>query len=152
MERTAAEIREQYGISVKVLVTLGGRISEILQTAKRIGAGLIVMGTEGADSVSNLFSGSNSHLVVSKSEIPVLTIRNNYQNEGYKSILLPIDLSEHTRQKVNVAVQIAKMHSAKIHVLGLISNGQEEKFDGRTESTLLFLYKGHNGCEANFYR
>jgi len=125
MEDTAQRIRNQYDIPVKVLVTVGGRISEIMNVAEKRKIGLIVMGTEGSDSVSNLFSGSNSHRVVSKSEIPVMTIRTDFKKEGYTTILLPIDLSEHTRQKVNVAIQIAKMHTAKIQLLGLLSQSQE---------------------------
>lgn len=119
IESTAKEIRNKYSIPVKVIIGLGGRISEIIKIAEKKQVGLIVMGTNGSDSVSSLFSGSNSHRVVSKSQIPVLTIRNDSKKSHFSNILLPIDLSEHTRQKVNVAIQVAKMNAAKIHLLGV---------------------------------
>ena len=129
MEDSAEEIRNKYGVPVKVLVGVGGKIHEILKIAEKKNVGLIVMGTQGSESVSNLFSGSNSHKVVSKSQIPVLTVRTVSKKDGYATILLPIDLSEHTRQKVNVAIQLAKIYSSKIHLIGLFgSNEADHKF------------------------
>lgn len=126
METTAEEIRTKYGVPVKVLVGVGGKIHEIIKIAEKKDVGLIVMGTQGSESVSNLFSGSNSHKVVSKSQIPVLTVRKVSKKDGYSTILLPIDLSEHTRQKVNVAIQLAKIYSSKIHLLGLIGSNESD--------------------------
>ncbi len=120
MDLTASEVREKYGIAVKVLVDIGRRIPGILSVAEKNSVGLIVMGTEGSDSVSNLFSGSNSYKVVSRSEIPVITVRAESQKEGYAGILVPVDLSEHTRQKVVMAIQMARLFGSKIHLLGLL--------------------------------
>lgn len=121
MESTAKEIREEYNIPVKVLVDMGRRISGIIRTCEKNQIGLIVMGTEGSESVSNLFSGSNSHKVVSRSEIPVITVRSDSQRDGYANILVPVDLSEHTRQKMIVAIQLAKAFNSKIHLVGLLT-------------------------------
>ncbi len=119
MENTAEEIRQKYRIPVKVLVDVGRHIPGILKICERNQVGLIVMGTEGADSVSNLFSGSNSHQVVSRSHIPVITVRAESPRHGYANILVPVDLSEHTRQKMIAAIQLARTFSSKIHLVGL---------------------------------
>lgn len=135
IEDTAEGIRKKYLISVKIIIGLGSRISEIIKTAEKKQVGLIVMGTQGSDSASSLFSGSNSHRVVSKSLIPVMTVRNDNKKSRFANILLPIDLSEHTRQKVNVAIQVAKMHGAKIHLLGILSS-IDESDKGKLESIM----------------
>lgn len=127
LEQTADEIRKKYSIPVKVIIGIGSRISEIVKIAEKKQVGLIVMGTRGSESASNLFSGSNSHKVVSKSPIPVMTVRNDGEKSQFSNILLPIDLSEHTRQKVVFAIQVAKMHSAKIHLLGMIGSSDESE-------------------------
>lgn len=125
MENTAKEIRDEFGIPVKVLVGIGRRVSGIISACEKNQAGLIVMGTEGSESVSNLFSGSNSQKVVSRSEIPVITVRSESKRDGYPNILVPVDLSEHTRQKMIVAIQLAKAFRSKIHLLGLLRKADQ---------------------------
>ena len=140
LEKTANEIREKYSIPVKVIIGVGNRISEIINVAEKKRVGLIVMGTRGSESASNLFSGSNSHKVVSRSQIPVMTVRNENRKAKFSNILLPIDLSEHTRQKVNVAIQVAKMHAAKIHLLGMLGSGDASDF-GKLSSIMYQVKK-----------
>lgn len=134
IEMTAKEVREEYKIPVKVLVDIGKKISGILSVCEKNQVGLIVMGTEGSDSVSNLFSGSNSHKVVSRSTIPVITVRSETRREGYANILVPIDLSEHTRQKIVMAIQLAKFFDSKLHLLAILN--KEDK-DARNKLNLI---------------
>lgn len=126
MEETADEVRKEYNIPVKVLVKTGGHLSGISKFCEKTHVGLIVMGTEGFESVSNLLSGSNSHKVVSKSTLPVITVRSESHIAGYSHILVPIDLSEHTRQKMIIAIQVAKLFDAKIDLLGLSVKGDAD--------------------------
>jgi nucleotide-binding universal stress UspA family protein len=120
MEAVAAQIRSDYGIDVSCRVTEGNIISEIVSEAESWGAGLIVMGTEGDESVSNLFLGNNSNRVLHKSSIPVMTVRSLSPKVGYSKILLPIDFTAHSRQKVNAAFQVAKMFAAQVEAVGIL--------------------------------
>ncbi|HXU28429.1 MAG TPA: universal stress protein, partial [Bacteroidia bacterium] len=91
--------------------------------------GTIVMGTQGGDSSNDLFLGSNSYRLLTKSPVPVMTVRTISPKVGYKNIVLPIDLSEHSRQKVNLAIQLATKFGAHLHLLGLLSkNDTDHKF------------------------
>ena len=90
---------------------------------------LIVMGTQGKDSKSDLFLGSNAYRLVTKAPMPVMTIKNLVNKKGYQNILLPIDLSDHSRQKVNYALSMAKAFNAKITILGLYDENEKgDKF------------------------
>jgi nucleotide-binding universal stress UspA family protein len=126
IEDTAHDIRTEFKIPVNVSVGTGARISTISKTINKKRIGLIVMGTEGSESASSVFRGSNSHRVVSRSEIPVLTVRTDSKKIDYSNILLPVDLSEHTRQKVVVAIQVAKSFGGKIHLLGILNKSDKE--------------------------
>jgi nucleotide-binding universal stress UspA family protein len=121
----AAEIQHEYSIPVHALITNGKCAKTIVLTAEKIGAGLIVMGTRGADSTSSLFFGSNALRVISRSDIPVITVRTATDKLGYSRILMPINSSEHSRQKVNSALQMAKIFAASVEVLGILSPDEE---------------------------
>lgn len=128
LDRLAEKIKAEYKIAVKAIVSVGNVTSEIVTIAEDSNVGLIVMGTHGSDSPNDfLFLGSNAYRTLTKTSIPVLTVRSNTKKKGYGTILLPIDLSEHSRQKVNVALQLAAKFNSHIHVLGLFTNNEDDK-------------------------
>jgi len=120
MEKLSKKIRKEYEITVMPIVALGNITDEIVSIAEKNNVGLIIMGTHGSDSTNSLFLGSNSYRVLIKSQIPVMTVRTDAPKEGYADILLPIDSSAHSRQKVNSAIKIADSFGARLHVLGLL--------------------------------
>src|SRR5438309_4961169 len=107
LEELAEEIRKNDGLQVTTIVSSGNVTSEITNIAEEYKAGLIIMGTQGADSHNDLFLGSNSYKVLTKSLVPVMTVRREALKQGYPEILLPIDSSEHSRQKVKATLQLA---------------------------------------------
>jgi nucleotide-binding universal stress UspA family protein len=127
LKEIAREIQQRYRVQTKVLIGEGNHVKEIIKSAERKHTGLIVMGTQGENSRSSLFYGSNSHRVVSKSAIPVLTVRAEATEDGYTNVLVPIDLSDYTRQKMLIAIQVAKQFSARIHLLGLLERNTDKE-------------------------
>jgi nucleotide-binding universal stress UspA family protein len=125
----AKKIKKEYNIPVIPMLSMGNIASEITKTAEDYKAGMIIMGTHGGDSASDLFLGSNAYRVLTKSSIPVMTVRTMPLKGSYENILLPIDLSEHSRQKVTFAMQLAATCNAHVHAIGLLAkNDQEHKF------------------------
>lgn len=129
LEAVCVKVRKDYGIKAKPLVSTGNITSEIVSMCEENKIDLVVMGTQGSNSKSDLFLGSNAYRLITKSEIPVMTVKEMSAKKGYSNILLPIDLSENTRQKVDYAVSMAKAFKAKITVLGLYDeNEKDHKF------------------------
>jgi nucleotide-binding universal stress UspA family protein len=127
--KLADSISKEYGIPVAPLVSLGSVPSEIVKIAEEHKVGIIIMGTQGGDSTNDLFLGSNSYRLLTKSSVPVMTVRTISPKLGYKNILLAMDLSEHSRQKVNFAIQLAAKYGAHLLVLGLLAeNDTQHKF------------------------
>ncbi len=114
-----ADIRTKHGITPEVYVSTGNIDAEIIDFSKNKKIDLIVMGTHGISGYKEMFIGSNSQRVVTQSEIPVLTMQKDTGNIGFQNILLPVDNSIHSREKVNLATAIARQFGAKIHILGL---------------------------------
>ena len=98
-----------------------GRVySEIANQAKYNDADLIIAGTHGTSGFEKMWMGSNAFRIVTYAPCPVITIRYGFNfNKKLEKIILPIDSSMDTRQKVPFTCKIAKYFDAEIHVLGL---------------------------------
>lgn len=126
LQTVANKIQKQFGCKIITKVSSGNVATEIMNISDDIDADLIIMGTKGKDSSSDLFLGSNAYRVITKSEIPVMTITKELAKKEIETILLPVDLSEHTRQKVNYAVEFAKTFKSKIVALAIYSEHEKE--------------------------
>lgn len=96
---------------------------EIANQAKANNAKLVIAGTHGVTGYEEFWIGSNAYRIVSYAPCPVITVRYDFDmnNEGIKSIVLPIDNTLDTRQKVAFTVETAKAFGADIHILALYS-------------------------------
>lgn len=130
LNELAGSVSKEYGVSVNTIVSLGNPTKEIINTAKDIKADLVVMGTHGYSPLEELVIGSNTLKVITKSSCPVMTMSEKAKKLGYSNILMPIDTSGHSRQKVNYAVELAKAFSAHLHVVGLLGSNDENEGAG----------------------
>jgi nucleotide-binding universal stress UspA family protein len=125
----AARIQKEYAVKTIPVFSTGNITTEIANLTDEFEADLIIMGTQGSDSKNEGFLGSNTYRTINKCSVPVLTVSSNPSKKGFETILLPIDLSAHTRQKVTSAIQMAKLFTSHIHVLGLYNDSEEvDKF------------------------
>lgn len=122
----ADKLKQEYGITSKLIVKTGNIVSELLSISESKKIDLVIMGTRGKDSNSDLFFGSNAYRLISKSTVPVMTVTKAPKQKGISSILLPIDLTQHSRQKINYAIDMAKLYSAKIVAIGLYDDEEKE--------------------------
>lgn len=90
---------------------------EICNQAKYDDSDLIVMGTHGVSGFESLWMGSNAYRVVSHAPCPVLSLRNDFNKKDFKKIVLPLDTTNETRQKVPLVTEIAKSFDAEILVV-----------------------------------
>lgn len=135
MEEEAQKIRKQYGLNVIPIVTRGRVVTEIIETAKNKKIDLIVMGTHGAKGFEEFFIGSNAHRTVTVSPCPVITIQTQAQKKGFTKIVAPFDNTLHSRQKVDYLILLAKQYGAFVHILGLMTEDDDEnKFMIKIES------------------
>jgi nucleotide-binding universal stress UspA family protein len=130
LDKLANEIKKKYGVKVSSLVSDGTIASEIVAIGKDSKAGIVVMGTHGKDSQNDFFMGSNAYRVLTRSKVPVMTVQKGAEKSGFSKIILPIDMSAHSRQKVDSAIYLAEKFGAKIHVVGLLH--ADEKNDHYT--------------------
>lgn len=103
---------------IEVLFKKGKVYQEITKTARQIGADLIFAGTHGVSGFEQYWIGSNAYRIVTQAPCPVVTIRSDFTfKETIKNILLPLDSSLETRQKLPFACEIGLLFDAMIHLL-----------------------------------
>lgn len=99
---------------------------EVVNQAKYDEAVLIVSSTHGASGFEEFFIGSNAYKIVSSSECPVLTIRKGTNCNTISTIVLPIDRSRDSRQKVPFTATMAELFNSTIHIVGVADDFVKE--------------------------
>lgn len=112
----AKEIKTKHKVVTDHLVREGSIFSEIADVADEIGANIIVLGTHGKIGVQHLV-GSYALKVVTSSPVPVIVVQNKPFDAGYMNIVLPLDDTLQSKQKVKWATYIAKQFKAQIHII-----------------------------------
>jgi len=120
------ELQGKYAKSLKYgkldFKTRKGKVYiEIAQQAKSINADLIIAGTHGVSGFEEFWIGSNAYRIVTNAPCPLITLRHDCKGCDINKIVIPIDSSQETRQKIPIASQIAQMFNSEIHVLSLYS-------------------------------
>jgi nucleotide-binding universal stress UspA family protein len=123
MSEMEASLRTRTQINLSTAVLNGNMPEQITDFAVKHHFDLVIMGTHGSSGYKELFLGSNAQRVVTLSKIPVLTLRRN--GPSFEQILLPIDNAMHSREKVKIAVQIAKLYKSKVHIIGLPDSDEQ---------------------------
>lgn len=116
----STRVQAETGLPVTTILEKGRVYSKILETAGRIQAQCIVMGTHSqpelpGDTVGVM--GANSSRVLRSTKCPVITINARHHYDGCRNILLPLDLTTESRQKVMWGIRIAKIYGAGINVV-----------------------------------
>ena len=98
----------------------GAKVCDALNDeAENWRAELIVLGTQGKLGLK-LFSHSLAFGVIERSNIPVITVRDGAQiPTEVKRVLIPIDDTLETRQKVPFTARMARLFGAEIHMLAI---------------------------------
>lgn len=93
-------------------------VEKTIAVARKIKAGLIVMGTHGTAGLQKFLFGSNTSNMVSKSPIPVLAIPEGYRFRPIKTLLFASDL-ENFKVELKKVTAFAKDISAAVKILHL---------------------------------
>ena len=100
---------------------------EICKAAEEIDAFMIVIGTHGSAGFEEFWIGSNANRIVASSKLPILTIRGGVDiHTELKRIVLPLDSTICTREKLPFTALLAKYFHSEIHLLGLYTTQSDD--------------------------
>lgn len=123
LDEVIAKIKDKT-VVVHKKIAFGKIYQSIIDVANQIKARLIVMGTTGASRFGNIL-GTNTSRVTRAAKCPVITMRDKSRVFKYKNILLPLDFTKETRQKLQIAIETAQQFGSQIHVVSVMTSTDE---------------------------
>ncbi len=126
LTKLAASVKKKTGINTGTMVARGSVYEKIAEVADMINALFIIMGANSKKNIRKKFIGSNALRVVREANVPVITIRGKQHRNGCKNIVLPLDLTKETREKVNFALELARLgDGAAIRIVSVLFTSDE---------------------------
>ncbi len=110
------------GRTARYRITKGRKVYQALNLAvKECEADLLVIGTHGNSGFDEKFAGANTYKTITESSAPVLSVREDFDfNKHLDRLIMPIDSTRDTRQKVPWTIEFARMFpNTTICVLGI---------------------------------
>jgi nucleotide-binding universal stress UspA family protein len=127
LAQLVADVKTEFGMDAQTIIKVGPPSNEISKVAKDIKASLIVMGTHGYSPIEELVIGSTALKVITKSPCPTMAMSGRSGHTGYKKILIPIDTSGNSRQKVNYTLELASKFGSSVHAIALLTGSEESE-------------------------
>ncbi len=133
LQEIKTENMDLWGIKVSVRLEKGKIYKVITEVLEEEGIDLVVMGTHGSSGINTLekfILGSNAYRVIRVAECPVITVRESREEAKFKTIVLPLDTTKETKDKMASAIKIAKVFGATVHVLSISTRWDEWRIGG----------------------
>lgn len=127
-EKKFKEILAKYRPSLKnnskldYIIKAGKIYREVVTQVESYQQAMVVASTHGGSGFEEFFIGSNAYKIISATNRPVITIRKPKCPDDIKKIVMPIDITVDTRQKVPFTVELATLFGAEIHIITISSS------------------------------
>lgn len=115
-------------------VVRGSSFNEtVKKEAKKLRAGLIIMGTHGASGIKKVVMGSNTASMIGISSIPVLAVPENADFKGFRNMVYATDLNNLDKE-LKLLIPYVEKFGSTIHIVHVTSSGKnvpmlEKKMD-----------------------
>ena len=105
------------GLTVVETIQFQHAFSGIIAESEKNNIDLIVMGSQGASGLQEMFIGSNTEKVVRRSNVPVLVIKTGVEDFVVNDIIFASDFNKESKSTFHRVINFTEMFDAKIHLL-----------------------------------
>ena len=109
--------RNNFNCALSYIIKEGKIFKVITEMADKYDNAVIVLSTHGESGFEELFIGGNAYKITSHSRNPVITVRRCAIASNIDKIVLPLDITFQTREKVPYTVKLAGLFNSEIHIL-----------------------------------
>jgi len=111
------------GLKMEFKLRRGKVFHEVDTLAKTLGALLVITGTHGVSGFEEFWIGSNAFRIVTYASCPVVTVRHDFEvKKSMERIVVPIDGSAETIQKLPFIARLARLFKSEVHVVATHSS------------------------------
>ena len=118
---------------IRYIIKSGKIYKEIVSQVESYREAMVIASTHGASGFEEFFMGSNAFKIISATERPVLTTRTGRIPEDIRNIVMPLDVTVDTRQKVPITAELAKLFGAEVHII-TVSSSRGQRIANRLEA------------------
>lgn len=105
------------GLKVIESVQFHQTFTGIIDESKKQNIDLIVMGSQGASGLQEMFIGSNTEKVVRRSDIPVLVIKSDIDEFVVDKMIFASDFTKENEYSFKSVLEIVNLFGAQLHLL-----------------------------------
>lgn len=127
------EPRMENDSKLRYIIKSGKIYKEIVSQVESYKEAMVIASTHGASGFEEFFMGSNAFKIISATERPVLTTRTGSIPEDIKNIVMPLDVTIDTRQKVPITAELAELFGAEVHII-TVSSSRGQRITNRLEA------------------
>jgi len=127
------EPRMENDSKLRYIIKSGKIYKEIVSQVESYKEAMVTASTHGASGFEEFFMGSNAFKIISATERPVLTTRTGNVPEDIKNIVMPLDVTIDTRQKVPITAELAELFGAEVHII-TVSSSRGQRITNRLEA------------------
>jgi nucleotide-binding universal stress UspA family protein len=153
LNELAKETEVHAGVKVHTRIEKGKIYDVVSEVASELNASFIVMGTSGETTLKKRFIGSNAVRVISDAPCPVITIKGKQHRSGCETIVLPLDLSKETKEKVSKCIEIARLFGSAVKVMTVVASEDEfliNKLQRQMDQVIGFIGEQGISCSGEF--
>ncbi len=107
------------------IIKTGSVHEEVVNQAHAFDDSIIICSTNGTSGLSDFILGSNAYRIIQSTDKPVISVYSNKYIGDVKRIVLPLDITKETREKVPLVAAIAKAFGAEVHIVKVASSDSE---------------------------
>lgn len=117
LQGIADKVKAKEKVEIVCMTRIGNIFDAIGEVAEELDASLVIMGTHGVKGFQHIF-GSRALRVITNANRPFVIVQDKQiRSHGYQNIVLPIDFSRETKQKLVWAAELAKKFNSTLHIL-----------------------------------
>lgn len=145
--------KKDSGVTIKAMISKGKTYDKVVEVSQSINAQFIVIGGNSAELNDRIgFLGSNTSRIIRASSVPVITVSTKVSTD-IKTVILPLDLTKQTQQKVAKAIQFAREFNSKIKIVSaLLTNDPAivKQLTIQMNVVHKFISEHYDNCSADF--
>lgn len=116
IEDVANRATDWYNVPVSGAIRIGNIFEDIGDAAAELDARLVIMGTHGVNGIQHLVGGY-ALKVITHSAVPFIVVQELAKDTNYHRIVVPLDLSKDTKQKLGITARIAELFGSEVKVI-----------------------------------